>query len=67
MSATVRSPSRSSVSSVLLPDPPQGPDGQLLEEADDLVAGHDDHAVGLGQAGRELGDELRRARRPPSR
>jgi len=43
-----------------LPHPPQGADGQLLHERHDLVAGHDDHAVGLGEAGGDLRHELRR-------
>ena len=65
MSATVCRPSRSERLLGLVPHPPQRPDGQLLDEGHHLVAGHDDHAVGLGQSGRELGDELRR--RDPDR
>ena len=43
-----------------LPHPPEGADGELVEEPEHLGLGDDDHPVGLGQAGGELGDELRR-------
>ena len=51
-------PERCSVSSVLSPTPHSAPTGSGWSEADHLVARHDQHAVGLGQARGELGDEL---------
>ncbi len=42
----------------LVADAPERGDGELLDERDDLVDRDDDHAVGLGEVGGELGDEL---------
>jgi hypothetical protein len=50
-----------------LPHPPEGADRQLVEEAEHLGLRDDDHPVGLGQAGGELRDELRRRDARPSR
>ena len=57
-SPTVRSPSRSSGSSVFGPDAPQGAHRQRVQEVHDLGRADDEQPVGLGAGGGELGDEL---------
>ena len=58
MSATVRRPSRSRASSVRSPTPHRAPTGSCWTKLTTSASRHDDHAVGLGQARGELGDEL---------